>query len=165
MQLVKDYFGNDKVIEPSENQQMESIVKGLAEAGLCEKDHILFEDDIVESDYGIWDSEAEKIVYIIENGTKISDTQFDAWNMSGGVYKTFEAISDEAPLIKVYQNTDLLGEFRLPEHGGGKYKIYFKVDEEKGWLSVHVLNKLTGEWMKGDKDFDGNDCVFFMDEL
>ena len=164
VKLVKEVFGNDRVIEPKKNQQLTSIVKGLAIAGLREGDSRLLED-IVESNYGIYDSLNENVAVIIPRGTKISDTEFDKETLIGGAYDEFVAINDKVPLIRIFQNGDELGYFTLPEYGSGSYRVYFKVDEDKGWLSVYIYDIAANKWLEGDKDFDGNNCVFFMDSL
>ena len=164
VKLVQDKFGFNKVSDPKNNQQLTSIVSGLGFAGM-RQENISFYEDVIESNYGIYDDKNKEIVVVLPKGTKVKDTEFDRWTKEGGVYQDFVAINKEVPIIKVYQNEDPLGEVRLPKRGGGDYRIYFRVDEEKGWLSVYLLDNITKRWMEKTDDADGNGCLYYTEDI
>lgn len=164
VRLVQEKFGKDKVSDPKSNQQLTSIVSGLGYAGMREE-NIQFYEDIIESDYGLYDDENKRIEVVLHSGTKVKDTEFDSWTKEGGVFGDFVAINNKVPIVKVYQNQDCIGEVRLPQRGSGDYRFYFKVDEEKGWLSIYLLDNITGRWMEKADDAEGNGCLYFTDDL
>lgn len=144
IKTIKDKFGERKVRNPS-NNALTSIVKGLAVRGYQENGADWL-DDVVDSDYGLWLEEGHRIQTIIKKNTRISDTQFDRNNIGIGTYYEARAISDAIPDIKVYQNTEKIGQFALPHRGSGYYRIYYEVDKKHGWLTVHVYDTNRMQW-------------------
>ena len=58
----------------SESEVLTSIVRGLAAVGCREESQI---EDVVDSDYGVWDTETNQLIKIIEKGMPVKDTMFD----------------------------------------------------------------------------------------
>ena len=94
--LLVDKFGtnrvssksieNDNVIKTmkrnraSESEVLTSIVRGLAVIG-CRDESLI--DDVVDSDYGAWDDDANEFFSIIEKGTPIKETALDKVTFHG----------------------------------------------------------------------------------
>ncbi len=142
--IVFEFFDKSLVRNPRKNA-LTSIVKGLAVAGYQKNNRKLL-SDIVDSDYGIWDSGNNNISIILPKGTKIDDTEYDRFTASGGISKSYIARGNVAPKVEVYQNKNKLGEFFLPQRGGGVYRIFFSVDAKKGWLSINIYDIELGQW-------------------
>ena len=148
--LLLDKFGNNRVSSKmkndkdtvikaikrnraSESEVLTSIVRGLAIVG-C-KDETLI-DDVVDSDYGVWDSIYHEFIPIITKGIKVKQTILDRISMQG-TFQEVESLDPDADSIevKVYQRNlmgeHLLGIINIPYPGGRRYKIFMQVDKKK----------------------------------
>lgn len=141
---VKNIFGEEKVRNPS-NNALTSIVKGLAVRGYQENENNWLED-VVDSNYGIWLEHEQRIEQIIKRNTKIADTHFDRENIDGGKSIDVRSINDKIPEVKVYQNSEKIGQFSLPHKGSGYFRIYYEIDKMHGWLIVHIYDRKTLQW-------------------
>lgn len=144
LNLVREIFGTQKVRNPN-NNALTSIVKGLAARGYRVDDREWL-DDVVDSDYSIWDDEKGKCQIVVPRNTKVNDTQFDKENVSGGRQIEIMSIDAGLPRIQVFQNSEKIGEFTLPMRGGGHYKVFFEIDRKRNWLVVHVYDMKTMLW-------------------
>lgn len=144
IQLLYRYFGKDTVRNPNKNA-LTSIVKGLAVKGYKENGNEWI-DDVVDSDYGIWVKKTQEVDIIVPKNTKVAKTNVDHNRIDEGMFRDYKAINENIPIIKVYQGKDQIGEFSLPFRGSGRYRIYYEIDKEHGWLTVHILDKGTLNW-------------------
>ena len=168
IEIVAKIFGKEKVVIPHNERQLTSIVRGLSVAGMRKDDQVLI-DDVIDSDYGVWDVMTKRVNTILKRGTRIVDTGFNKRTLEGGVFREYLAVGSKAPRIEIFQGNaddqhsfEKLGEFTLPTRGGGDYRIYFKADEAKGWLSVYVYDNVQKRFMDADEDFEGQNCTFFL---
>lgn len=133
---------------------MTSVSRGLAIAGFTpegvEKKQKV--NDLVDSDYGVWDSATESVSVIISKGAKVYDTVLNKETLSG-IGKTYRVIDSYQRNLKlqVYQNENKINDVDvnlLENEVGDHFKIFFTVNQEKGWLQVHVYNLNKQEWKK-----------------
>lgn len=163
--LLIDRFGNNRVSskltendtliknfkksKAAESEVLTSIVRGLAMVG-CKDESLI--DDIVESDYGVWDSVENEFIPILRKGILVKKTAIDRITHQG-VYGDVECLDKNVSSveIKVYQK-NLTGEHRLgtiniPNPGGKKYRIYMQVDKKKGILEVIIFDIVLQRWI------------------
>lgn len=133
-----------------ESEVLTSVVRGLAAVG-CKNDvnKLL---DIVDSNYGVWNSEGHNISIILEKGTRIVDTKYDKLNISGGCKRDYHAIAENPSSIdiRVFQTDEQgnreLGTICINNPGSGKYKIFFRIEANKGWLVVDIYDRKHMRW-------------------
>jgi len=150
-EIVWDIFGKQRVRVDDREETLTCIARGLAAAGWKDESAKPKFFDVVDSDYGIWDGLNEKIEVIIPKNTKVKDTQVDYLTQEG-ISKKFKTVSDNPSHIRlqVFQDQDRLGVVEAPVsylNKPGKFKIFFSVDEQKGWLTVHIYDRLRSDWM------------------
>ena len=133
----------------NESEVLTSIVRGLAI--VCCKDQELI-DDLVDSDYGVWDSVANDFIPVIYKGTPVKKTVLDRISKQG-TFEEVECIDKDASTVevRVFQR-NLTGEHRLgtiniPNPGGKKYRIYMQVDKKKGTLEVTIYDTIKQRWI------------------
>jgi len=132
-----------------ESEVLTSIVRGLAMVG-C-KDESLFED-VVDSDYGVWDSVKDRFVPIIRKGTHVKETNLDRLSRQG-IFRPFRCDDYDVSSVEVlvYQRTkesvSQLGIINIPSPGGKKYDIYMQVNRKNGMLEVFLFDKLQQRWI------------------
>ncbi len=163
--LLVDKFGsnrvssklneNDSLIKSikknkaNESEVLTSIVRGLAMVG-CKDESLV--DDMVENDYGVWDSVENEFIPIIRKGILIKKTVLDRITHQG-IFEEVECLDKNVSSVevKVYQK-NLNGEHRLgtiniPNPGGKKYRIYMQVDKKKGTLEVIIFDIVQQRWI------------------
>lgn len=133
----------------NESEVLTSIVRGLAMVG-CKNQELI--DDLVDSDYGVWDSIANDFIPIIRKGTPVKKTTLDIISKQG-MYEAVECIDKDVSSVEVcvYQR-NLTGEHQLgiiniPNPGGKKYRIYMQVDKKKGTLEVTIYDTIKQRWI------------------
>lgn len=160
--VVAKSFSNDEAIKKlkghaiKESEVLTSIVRGLAAVG-ARQDTVV--EDVVDSDYGLWDGVEKEFIPVIYNGTKVSDTVLD--KLSGdGIFEEVECPDVSATSVKaeIYQKNisglSKLGTITIKNPGGKKYKIYMQVDNKKGTLEVSFYDIKLHKWMD-DIPLDG----------
>lgn len=163
--LLVDKFGSNRVSskltdsdtvikslkknKATESEVLTSIVRGLAMVG-C-KDETLI-DDVVDSDYGVWDSVENEFSPIVKKGTPVRDTIIDRITQQG-ISEDYECRDENVSSveIKVYQK-NITGEHRLgtiniPNPGGKKYRVFMQVDKKKGSLEVVIFDIVNQRWI------------------
>lgn len=163
--LLTDKFGtnrvsskmsdNDTVIKnlknnlASQNEVLTSIVRGLAMVG-CKEESLI--DDVVDSDYGVWDSVENDFIPIIQKGTPVTKTIMDKISKQG-IYEEVECLDSNITSVEVrVLQKNLTGQHRLgtiniPNPGGKKYRIYMQVDKKKGTLEVTIYDSVRQRWI------------------
>ena len=163
--LLVDRFGSmrvtarpdkqDSVIEAlkhnraSESEVLTSIVRGLAMVG-CKNDTLV--DDVVDSDYGIWDVVENCFVPIIRKGIPVKSTVLNKMTQQG-IMDEFECLDQSASSVEalVYQRSitgeHMLGRINIPNPGGKKYRIFMQVDKKKGMLTVSFYDVRQHRWI------------------
>lgn len=133
----------------NESEVLTSIVRGLAIVG-CKDQELI--DDLVDSDYGVWDSVANDFIPVIYKGTPVKKTVLDRISKQG-TFEKVECIDKDASTVevRVFQR-NLTGEHRLgtiniPNPGGKKYRIYMQVDKKKGTLEVTIYDTIKQRWI------------------
>lgn len=133
----------------TESEVLTSIVRGLAMVG-C-KDETLI-DDVVDSDYGVWDSVENEFSPIVKKGTPVRNTMIDRITLQG-ISEDYECRDKNVSSveIKVYQK-NITGEHRLgtiniPNPGGKKYRVFMQVDKKKGSLEVVIFDIVQQRWI------------------
>lgn len=133
-----------------DSEVMTSIVRGLARVGY-ESDNMI--EDVVDCDYGIWDSVKNNMIVILEKGTPIRETKFNKANLEGK-YRNIKCADEDAAAmdLQVYQRTpdsvNRLGTITIHDLGGFKYRIYMTIDEDCGTLEVMLYDKNRSRWIK-----------------
>ena len=144
--VISEYKGN----YAKESEVLTSIVRGLAMVGCREKSLI---DDIVDSDYGVWDAVNNDFIQIIQRGTYVKQTKLDKISKQG-IFEDVQCIDENVSTVnvEVYQNniTGLhkLGTINIPNPGGKKYRIYMQVDKKKGTLEVTIYDTVKQRWIE-----------------
>ncbi len=133
----------------SENEVLTSIVRGLAMIG-CKEESLI--DDIVDSDYGVWDSINNELIPIITKGTPIKKTVLDKITLQGisedvrCVEGNFSSVE-----VKVFQRNitgdHKLGTINILNPGGKEYKIFMEIDKKKNMLEVTIYDKIRQRWI------------------
>lgn len=140
-----------KKIVPSD--VLTSIVKGLS-VYACKVDskRRSIVEDIVDSDYGVWDTVQHKVSVILKKGTRFSDTEHQKTMATGGCYKDYEAVGNRSSSIPldVYEvagkRESKLGKIDLNRPGSGFYRIFMRVDSQSGCLVVDIYDRQTMKW-------------------
>lgn len=140
-----------KKVVPSD--VLTSIVKGLS-VYACKVDskRRSIVEDIVDSDYGVWDTVQHKVSVILKKGTKFSDTKYQRTMATGGCYKDYEAVGDRSSSIpldvyEVARKREIkLGKIDLNRPGSGAYRIFMRIDAQSGCLVVDIYDRRTMRW-------------------
>lgn len=137
------------------NDVLTSIVKGLSVYACVEDSkRRRIVDDIVDSDYGVWDTGQNRVSIILKKGTKFSDTEYQRAFASGGCYKDYRAVgmtdSFTAIPLDIYEvarRRDIkLGQIDLNRAGSGTYRIFMRADPQSGCLVVDIYDRRTMKW-------------------
>ena len=131
-----------------ESEVLTSIVRGLAAIGCREKELI---EDVVDNDYGVWDTVNNDFIPIIENGIPVKDTALD--KLSGqGIYQEVKCVEEDVSSVEVlvYQRnlngTQKLGTINIPNPGSKLYRIYMSIDPKTGSLVVTIFDSMQRRW-------------------
>ena len=133
----------------SESEVLTSIVRGLAMVG-CRDEELI--EDVVDNDYGVWDSVEGNFIPIIEKGIPVKDTAFDKLTKQG-IYQEVECLDRDVSSVEVlvYQRNlngeQKLGTINIPNPGGMRYKIYMQIDKKKGMLLVTLYDSIHQRWI------------------
>lgn len=131
-----------------ESEVLTSIVRGLAAIGCREKELI---EDVVDNDYGVWDTVNSDFIPIIENGIPVKNTALD--KLSGqGIYQEVKCVEEDVSSVEVlvYQRnlngTQKLGTINIPNPGSKLYRIYMSIDPKTGSLVVTIFDSMQRRW-------------------
>lgn len=131
-----------------ESEVLTSIVRGLAAIGCHEKELI---EDVVDNDYGVWDTVNNDFIPIIENGIPVKNTALD--KLSGqGIYQEVKCVEEDVSSVEVlvYQRnlngTQKLGTINIPNPGSKLYRIYMSIDPKTGSLVVTIFDSMQRRW-------------------
>ncbi len=133
-----------------ESEVLTSIVRGLAVVG-CRKETII--EDVVDNNYGVWDSKENQFIPIITKGMKVKDTFFDRLTQEGTYKEVICPDKDASSVeVKVYQNNSIngnkhLGTIMISNPGGLRYKIFMKIDPKQGILEVILYDVKQRRWL------------------
>lgn len=133
----------------SDSEVLTSIVRGLAMVG-CKNETLV--DDVVDSDYGIWDGVEKCFVPIIKKGIPVKNTVLNKMTQQG-IMEEFECLDQSVTSVEalVYQRSltgeHMLGRINIPNPGGKKYKIFMQVDKKKGMLTVSFYDVRQHRWI------------------
>lgn len=148
--LLLDICGQRKVVIQQKSDMLESVVRGLALAGRSDVEpaNVLY-DDITDSSYGLWDDLNNEVAVILPKGTKFKDARLDQLSLQGksGNFRSVQESASQVTL-QVYQDNEPIGEITLDNAGSGRYKIFFSMDEGKGYLVVEIYDRRTGKWLQ-----------------
>lgn len=134
---------------PSDSEVLTSIVRGLALTG-CKSETLV--DDVVDSDYGIWDGVNKCITPIIKKGTPVKNTVLNKVAQQG-IMEEFMCLDPHVTSVEalVYQRNltgeHMLGRINIPNPGSKRYKIFMQVDKKKGMLTVSFYDILQRRWI------------------
>lgn len=131
-----------------ESEVLTSIVRGLAAIGCREKELI---EDVVDNDYGVWDTLNNDFIPIIENGIPVKNTALD--KLSGqGIYQEVKCVDEDVSSVEVlvYQRNlngaQKLGTINIPNPGSKLYRIYMSIDPKTGSLVVTIFDSMQRRW-------------------
>lgn len=163
--LLMDRFGAERVSSMLDQQDsvimafkrnravdsevLTSIVRGLAMVG-CKKETLI--DDVVDSDYGVWDMVEDCFVPIIRKGVPVKSTMLNKISQQG-VMEEFECRDLNARSVeaRIYQRNmtgaHMLGRISIRNPGGRKYKIFMQVDKKQGVLTVSLYDVRQHRWI------------------
>lgn len=131
-----------------ESEVLTSIVRGLAAIGCREKELI---EDVVDNDYGVWDTVNNDFIPIIENGILVKNTALDKLSEQG-IYQEVKCIEENVSSVEVlvYQRnlngTQKLGTINIPNPGSKLYRIYMSIDPKTGSLVVTIFDSMQRRW-------------------
>lgn len=148
-----EYIKQLKGVKVSENEVMTSIVRGLAMIG-CRKETLV--EDVVDSDYGIWDDAANNLIVIVPKGIPVKETRLNKISQEGK-FQEIECLNKNADSVavsvyqRVYRNGEehaqKLGKINFQKIGGEHYQIFMEVDRKKGTLKVHIYDMRRSRWI------------------
>lgn len=133
----------------SDSEVLTSIVRGLAMVG-CKNETLV--DDVVDSDYGIWDGVENCFIPIIRKGIPVKSTVLNKMTQQG-IMEEFECLDQSVSSVEalVYQKSitgeHMLGRINIPNPGGKKYRIFMQVDKKKGMLTVSFYDVRQHRWI------------------
>ena len=159
LEVLQDKFGPEKVLTKTNDTGKEgnnfkpsdvltSVVRGLATVG-CNESSLV--EDVVDCDYGVWDTKKDVFLPIVDKGTPVKSTILDRLTMDGQ-YILAEADRPNVTKInvQVYQRNlngeERLGTIVINNPGGKRYRIYMQVDPNKGRLTVHFYDEVKKSW-------------------
>ncbi|WP_345242108.1 Hsp70 family protein [Pontibacillus salipaludis] len=150
--LLANKFGKEKLPYISKEDTFLSIVEGLSIAGVQSAEQRSRFDDVVDSNYGIFDEGQEKVSVIVSKGEKVRNTQIQKMARKGK-FKTYKTVAPNQSYIvlDVYQDELKIGTIDVPivaNSGDAKFDIYLEVDRKQGILTVEVFEKFTSQWIK-----------------
>ena len=131
-----------------ESEVLTSIVRGLAAVGCREKELI---EDVVDNDYGVWDSVEDDFIPIIISGIPVKDTALDRLSEQG-IYQEVKCVDEDVSSVEVlvYQRnlngTQKLGTINIPNPGSKSYRIYMSIDPKTGSLVVTIFDSVQRRW-------------------
>ena len=131
-----------------ESEVLTSIVRGLAAVGCREKELI---EDVVDNDYGVWDSVEDDFIPIINSGIPVKDTVLDRLSEQG-IYQEVKCVDEDVSSVEVlvYQRnlngTQKLGTINIPNPGSKSYRIYMSIDPKTGSLVVTIFDSVQRRW-------------------
>lgn len=133
----------------SESEVLTSIVRGLAMVG-CREEQLV--EDVVDNDYGVWDSVENDFIPIIEKGIPVKSTAFDRLTKKGICQEVECRDKNVASVeVKVYQRnlngTKMLGRINIPNPGGMRYRVYMHIDQKSGMLVVTLFDCVHQRWI------------------
>lgn len=132
----------------TESEVLTSIVRGLAAIGCREKELI---EDVVDNDYGVWDSVNNELIPIIESGMPVKDTALDKLSQQG-IFQEVKCIDRDVSSVEVlvYQRNlnglQKLGTINIPNPGSKLYRIYMSIDVKTGALVVTIFDSVKRRW-------------------
>lgn len=128
-----------------------SVVRGLAIIA-CKEQEVELVSDVVDSDYGIWDSGRKRFSKILSRNTPKADTLIDKVMVSG-ISKTYLFEDPDAGWcdFKIMQRTvsgeSTLGTIEIRNPGGHEYKVFMQVSPQKSLLEVFIYNVKTHDFI------------------
>ncbi len=131
-----------------ESEVLTSIVRGLAIVG-CKNGSLI--DDIVDCDYGVWDTVRDNFVPIILKDTRVKDTVLDKISCQG-IHIKAKCSNPDLPKVKieVYQRNltgkHKIGTIEISDPGGREYLIYMEVDKKQAILVVSIYDDVQKRW-------------------
>lgn len=131
-----------------ESEVLTSIVRGLAAVGCREKELI---EDVVDNDYGVWDTVEDEFIPIVKKGTPVKNTSLDRLSRQG-ICEKVRCLDENVSSveIRVYQRNlngaQKLGTINIPNPGSKLYHIYMSVDPKSGSLVVTIFDSVQGRW-------------------
>lgn len=150
-----EYIKKLKGVKVSENEVLTSIVRGLAMVGFRKEELI---EDVVDSDYGVWDDVENDLIVIIPKGIPVKETRLNKISQEGKCEEVQcvdkNALSLEVSVYqRVYKNgaeaTQQLGRINFQKmSGGASYRIFMEVDKKKGSLKVHIYDVNRNRWIE-----------------
>ncbi|WP_246943478.1 Hsp70 family protein [Bacillus pinisoli] len=148
--MLKELFGEKRV--KSSGNQMTSITRGLAIAGYeSNKGKVQQVEDIVDCNYGVWNTTKGEVSVIIPKGEKITNTQINK-STRAGICKKYRLLDSSSNLIEldIYQEKEKISTIKVPigqNESKDEFAVYFSIDRSKGWLQVSVLNIIKNRWI------------------
>ncbi|MEE1361982.1 MAG: Hsp70 family protein [Selenomonadaceae bacterium] len=147
------YINKIKRIKVSEHEVLTSIVRGLAMVG-CKEESLI--DDVVDSDYGVWDSVKDDLITIIPKGIPVKETFINRISLEGQNINV-ECVNNNLGTVevivyqRVYKNykrvLQELGKINFHNTRGSKYQIFMQIDKKQGSLEVVIYDLKRNRWI------------------
>lgn len=144
-------------------EKLTSIVRGLSIVG-CRKIDIL--DDVVDCDFGFYDTKRKCFQPVIERGTKIADTMFNRFTRQGKKISIRMADQSAYTLaIDIIQRSKASGEYKLgtieiSNADPHSYDIFMTVSKGQGTLTVYLYDKDRKVWLDHDGKISETECKY-----
>lgn len=144
-------------------EKLTSIVRGLSIVG-CRKIDIL--DDVVDCDFGFYDTKRKCFQPVIERGTKIADTMFNRFTRQGKKISIRMADQSAYTLaIDIIQRSKASGEYKLgtieiTNADPHTYDIFMTVSKGQGTLTVYLYDKDKKVWLDHDGKISETECKY-----
>lgn len=144
-------------------EKLTSIVRGLSIVG-CRKIDIL--DDVVDCDFGFFDTRRKCFQPVIERGTKIADTMFNRFTRQGK--KISIRMHDQTAstlAIDIIQRSKASGEYKLgtieiTNADPHSYDIFMTVSKGQGTLTVYLYDKDRKVWLDHEGKISETECKY-----
>ena len=144
-------------------EKLTSIVRGLSIVG-CRKIDIL--DDVVDCDFGFFDTRRKCFQPVIECGTKIADTMFNRFTRQGKRIPIRMQDQTASTLsIDILQRSKASGEYKLgtieiTNADPHSYDIFMTVNKAQGTLTVYLYDKDRKVWLDHEGKISETECKY-----
>lgn len=149
-----EYIKKLKGVRVSESEVLTSIVRGLAMVGFRKEELI---EDVVDSDYGVWDDAENNLMVIIPKGISVKETRLNKISQEG-IFEEVRCVDKSAHSVavtvcqRVHKNgredIQKLGKINFQKMSGGeRFQIFMEVDKKKGSLKVHIYDVNRNRWI------------------
>jgi molecular chaperone DnaK (HSP70) len=158
---LMEIFGSHVPVQLHANP-LTSIAEGLARVTDLSDSTRKVVNDITDFAYGLWDHGRNAVAIIVPDGISYKDTQVNRTERSG-IFERFNVRNPSSDFLafEIHQvlpdgSHRLLHDVKIkitrgPQTPEGRFQVFFTIDEDKGWLDLHVWDEYEAEWIASDR--------------